>query len=289
MGGVHRLACILPVPHEQALPAAAFLDDARGRFYTFNALQLPAGAWISRRRAPAGRRSHTMFKALKDNFQDVRARDPAARSILEILLCYPGVHAIAGYRVAHWLWKRRLHLLGRLISHLTRFFTGIEIHPGATIGRRLFIDHGMGVVIGETSEIGDDCFLYQGVTLGGTSLSPGKRHPTLDDGVIVGAGAKVLGPITLGKGVRVGANAVVLKNVPENVSVAGIPAREIGTKPLRSADDGSTAYGPPTDNSDPALNALDRYSKELEHLAAEIEEMKNGYSKLRSRKASGEG
>ncbi len=150
------------------------------------------------------------FKNLRDEIDTVLRHDPAARSTLEVVLCYPGFHALLFYRLAHWLWERSWLVLGRFVSHLGRFATGIEIHPGARIGRRLFIDHGMGVVIGETAEIGDDVTLYQGVTLGGTSLHRGKRHPTLEDGVIVGAGAKVLGAFTVGKGARIGANAVVL-------------------------------------------------------------------------------
>ena len=154
-----------------------------------------------------------MFKELRDYIRSIMDRDPAARSALEVLICYPGVHALGFYRVAHWLWGLGLTTLGRLVSQLGRLLTGIEIHPGATIGRRLFIDHGMGVVIGETAVVGNDVTLYQGVTLGGTSLNKGKRHPTLEDGVIAGAGAQVLGPIRVGAGARVGANAVVVRDV----------------------------------------------------------------------------
>lgn len=154
-------------------------------------------------------------------------RDPAARSTLEVVLCYPGIHAIALHRVAHGLWKRGLSTLARFISHLARLLTGIEIHPGATIGDRVFIDHGFGVVIGETSEVGDDCTIYQGVTLGGTSLHDGKRHPTLGQGVVVGAGAKVLGGFTVGAGARIGSNSVVTKAVPPGATAVGMPARII--------------------------------------------------------------
>ena len=162
--------------------------------------------------------------------EDVRAareHDPAVRSALEVVLCYPGIHAVWGPRLAHAMWKRspRLRLPARFVSQAVRAVTGIEIHPGATIGRRFFIDHGMGVVIGETAEVGDDCMLYHGVTLGGTSLEATKRHPTLGDGVVVGAGAKILGPITLGEGAHVGANAVVVKDVPANTTAVGVPAR----------------------------------------------------------------
>jgi len=158
-------------------------------------------------------------------FDVVREKDPAARSAIEIILCYPGVHALFFHRIAQFFYRLRLYLIARVISHLSRFLTGIEIHPGAKIGKRFFIDHGMGIVIGETAEIGDDVMLYHGVTLGGTGKEKGKRHPTLDDGVIVGAGAKILGPVTMGKNVKVGANSVVLKDVPEGCSVVGIPAK----------------------------------------------------------------
>src|ERR1700674_3212939 len=153
------------------------------------------------------------------------ARAPAARSRFEVVLCYPGFQALLYYRLANWLWRRRWHLAGRFVSHLGRVLTGIEIHPGARIGRRLFIDHGMGVVIGETAEIGDDCTLYHGVTLGGTSWNKGKRHPTLGRGVVVGAGAKILGPITIGDGAKVGSNAVVVKDIPAGATVVGVPGR----------------------------------------------------------------
>jgi serine O-acetyltransferase len=162
--------------------------------------------------------------------RDVHAaieRDPAARSTLEILLAYPGLHALWGYRMAHWFWQHNLKLFGRVISQVTRSITGIEIHPGADIGQGLFIDHGMGVVIGETSEIGEDVTLYHGVTLGGTSLEKGKRHPTLGDRVVVGAGAKILGAITIGADTRIGANAVVVRSVPANSIVVGVPGQNI--------------------------------------------------------------
>ncbi len=209
-----------------------------------------------------------MFTALREEFSAIRKRDPAARSALEILLCYPGFHAVAVYRLSHWLWRRRIRLPARWLMHLVRWLTGIEIHPGAAIGRCFFIDHGMGVVVGETAEIGDDCFLYQGVTLGGTSLEPGKRHPTLADGVIVGAGAKVLGPITLGRNARVGANAVVLRDVPAGATVVGIPARRIG-EPDKSNEQ-ITAYGTPVDVRDPNAAALERMAADLAALRARL-------------------
>ncbi len=174
---------------------------------------------------------------MRDLLQAVRKRDPAARSTIEILLTYPGVHALAFHRIAHFLHVRlRLKLLARFVSHLGRLLTGIEIHPGATIGRRVFIDHGMGTVIGETAEIGDDCLLYHGVTLGGTGKERGKRHPTLHEGVVVGAGAAVLGNIVLGRNVKVGAGSVVVTSVPDNATVVGIPARIVGVDRKLHAD-----------------------------------------------------
>jgi serine O-acetyltransferase len=168
-----------------------------------------------------------MLKSLREDINSVFDRDPAARSVLEILTCYPGLHALWIYRIAHWFWVRNFYLLGRFISHIGRFLTGIEIHPGAKVGRRFFIDHGMGVVIGETAEIGDNVTLYHGVTLGGVTWDKVKRHPTLEDNVVVGSGAKVLGPFTVGKGARIGSNSVVVKEVPENATVVGIPGRAV--------------------------------------------------------------
>jgi serine O-acetyltransferase len=173
-----------------------------------------------------------MFDHLKEDIAIVFERDPAARTHWEILTTYPGVHALLMHRVAHFLWQKRLFWLARFSSHLARWLTGIEIHPGASIGHRVFIDHGMGVVIGETAIIGDDCTLYHGVTLGGTSWNKGKRHPTLEKGVVIGAGAKILGPITLGAGAKVGSNAVVVKDVPANATAIGIPARILEETPV---------------------------------------------------------
>ncbi len=170
----------------------------------------------------------TVYETVKEDIAIVFDRDPAARSRWEILTCYPGLHAIWFHRVSHWLWIRHCRWLGRLLSHLARWFTGIEIHPGAMIGRRFFIDHGMGVVIGETTEIEDDVTLYHGVTLGGTTKEKEKRHPTLKEGVIVGAGAKVLGAITIGEHSRIGANSVVFRNVPPHSTVVGIPGCVVG-------------------------------------------------------------
>ena len=166
-----------------------------------------------------------MFKKIREDIAIVFERDPAARSTLEVLTTYPGVHALLIHRLSHAFWQIKFYWLGRMLSHIGRWFTGIEIHPGATIGRRVFIDHGMGVVIGETAIIEDDCTLYHGVTLGGTSWNKGKRHPTLKQGVVIGAGAKILGPITIGRGAKIGSNAVVVKDVPAKATAVGIPAR----------------------------------------------------------------
>lgn len=166
-----------------------------------------------------------MFSRLREDVRTVFERDPAARSLPEVIFCYPGLHALWCHRVAHFLWCHHLKFSGRLLSHLGRFFTGIEIHPGARIGRRFFIDHGSGVVIGETAEIGDDVLMYQGTVLGGTSISKGKRHPTLGNNIVVGAGAIVLGNITIGDGAKIGAGAVVVRSVPEGATVVGVPGR----------------------------------------------------------------
>ncbi|HEX7361595.1 MAG TPA: serine O-acetyltransferase [Bryobacteraceae bacterium] len=167
------------------------------------------------------------WMALGEHIRTIKREDPAAKSSLEILLCYPGLHAVLFHRIAHWFYQRRRWVLARWISHVSRFLTGIEIHPGAKIGERLFIDHGLGVVIGETAEIGDDVLLYQGVTLGGTGNQCGKRHPTLGNRVVVGTGAAILGDIRLGDGVRVGAGSVVVHSVPEGATVVGIPGRVV--------------------------------------------------------------
>ncbi|MEF8723757.1 serine O-acetyltransferase [Candidatus Accumulibacter phosphatis] len=202
-----------------------------------------------------------MFNRLREDIQSVFKRDPAARTFWEVLTCYPGVHAITLHRLAHWLWARGLRWLGRLVSHFGRFFTGIEIHPGATIGRRMFIDHGMGVVIGETAVIGDDVTLYHGVTLGGTSWNKGKRHPTLEDGVVIGAGAQVLGPITVGASAKVGSNAVVVKNVPSGATAVGNPARIIDNEQDQRREQmagqlGFSAYALAANQDDPLAKAI---------------------------------
>ncbi len=203
-----------------------------------------------------------MFRHLREDIRAVFDRDPAARSFWEVLTCYPGIHALIMHRIAHWLWGHRLRWLALFTAHVSRFLTGIEIHPGATIGRRFFIDHGMGVVIGETAEIGDDVTLYHGVTLGGTSWNKGKRHPTLEDGVVVGAGAKVLGPITIAAGARVGSNAVVTKAVPAGATAVGNPARILDRseqskqREAQAEKMGFSAYAVGRDQDDPLAKAI---------------------------------
>ncbi|MDP1595983.1 MAG: serine O-acetyltransferase [Methylotenera sp.] len=202
-----------------------------------------------------------MFDHIKEDISIVFERDPAARTHIEILTTYPGVHALLMHRLSHWLWKANFFWLGRFLSHIGRWLTGIEIHPGATIGRRVFIDHGMGVVIGETAVIGDDCTLYHGVTLGGTSWNKGKRHPTLEAGVVIGAGAKVLGPITIGENAKIGSNAVVVKDVPANATAVGIPARILEEEKSKQREAtaqkiGFAAYAVGNDENDPMIKAI---------------------------------
>ncbi len=219
-----------------------------------------------------------MFEKVKEDIASVFHRDPAARNTFEVLTCYPGLHALLIHRFSHMLWTNGLKWLARFTSSLSRLFTGIEIHPGASIGRRFFIDHGLGVVIGETAEIGDDVTLYQGVTLGGTSWNKGKRHPTLADGVVVGAGAKVLGPFTVGENAKIGSNAVVTKTVPPGATVVGIPGRIIPPRDHREETDGQAAkrkamadkigfdaYGVTEDMPDPVARAMGSI---LDHLHA---------------------
>ena len=202
-----------------------------------------------------------MFSRLREDIACVFDRDPAARNTWEVLTCYPGLHALVTHRFTHWLWGHGLKWLARWISHFSRWLTGIEIHPGATIGRRFFIDHGMGVVIGETAVIHDDCTLYHGVTLGGTSWNKGKRHPTLERGVVIGAGAKVLGPITLGEGAKVGSNAVVVRDVPAGATAVGIPARIIEdrseiAREIKAGQMGFSAYAVTRNEDDPLSTAI---------------------------------
>src|SRR5690242_6761703 len=208
-----------------------------------------------------------LFKNLREEIDTVLSKDPAARSRLEVVFCYPGFHSILFYRVAHWLWVRKWLLLGRFTSHLGRLLTGIEIHPGATIGRRFFIDHGMGVVIGETAEIGNDVMLYQGVTLGGTSTRRVKRHPTLRDNVVVGAGAKIIGGIEVGENARVGAGSVVVTNVPPNATVVGVPGHIVAFH-----DDSNGAIQRLPDPEWERLNELDGKVQELHRMVEHLDE-----------------
>jgi serine O-acetyltransferase len=222
-----------------------------------------------------------MFDRLQEDIACVFDRDPAARTAFEILTTYPGLHAVLAHRVTHWLWGRDFKWLARALAHLVRWLTGIEIHPGAQIGRRFFIDHGMGVVIGETAVIGDDCTLYHGVTLGGTTWQKGKRHPTLGPNVVVGAGAKVLGPIEIGDGARIGSNAVVTKAVPPGATVVGVPGRAIECERdadrRRRADTaariGFDAYGATRDAPDPVANAINRMLDHIHHMDQRMEAM----------------
>ncbi len=206
-----------------------------------------------------------MFSRLKEDISYVFERDPAARSTVEVLTAYPGLHAVLAHRFNHWLWNKKWHWLARFLAHISRWLTGIEIHPGARIGHRFFVDHGMGVVIGETASIGDDCTLYQGVTLGGTTWEKVKRHPTLGRNVVVGAGAKVLGPIEIGDDARIGSNSVVVKDVPAGATVVGIPGHVV--RPSTDQDQvqriqmarriGFDAYGQTRNMSDPVAHAVD--------------------------------
>ncbi len=220
------------------------------------------------------------FKRFKEDIDSFMARDPAARSRFEVLMCYPGLHALLLHRLSHGLWTRGWRLLGRFISQLSRFATGIEIHPGARIGKRFFIDHGAGVVVGETSDIGDDVTLYQGVTLGGVSPAVDsrsqvdqKRHPTLGDNVIIGSGAQILGPIVIGEGARVGANSVVHKDVAAGVTAVGIPARVVMPRDKDKAKE-FVAYGEPVDGCpDPVLQTIENMRSQVTALMARVEEL----------------
>ncbi len=207
------------------------------------------------------------FSILKEDVKTAFARDPAARNTLEVLFCYPGLHALWLHRLAHFLWRHKLRLSGRLLSHLNRFLTGVEIHPGASIGRRFFIDHGMGVVIGETTEIGDDVLLYQGVVLGGTSLVKAKRHPTIGDNVVIGAGATLLGPITVGDGARIGAGSVVVQSVSPGATVVGVPGRAVEEerRPVLDLEHGRLP--------DPVSEAIRHVLAEQENLAQRLKRL----------------
>ncbi|ADD69160.1 serine O-acetyltransferase [Denitrovibrio acetiphilus DSM 12809] len=208
-----------------------------------------------------------ILKTLREEIRTVFERDPAARSKAEVVFCYPGFHAILFYRTAHWFWVRKFYFIGRFISHLGRFFTGIEIHPGAIIGKRFFIDHGMGVVIGETAEIGNDVTLYHGVTLGGVSLEKVKRHPTVEDNVVIGSGAKVLGPFTVRKNAKIGSNSVVVKEVPENATVVGIPGKIVkGNGDKKSFDHNKLP--------DPVARAITDMATRMCYMEAEINDLR---------------
>ena len=208
-----------------------------------------------------------LLSLIREDVANVMESDPAAKSRVEILLCYAGLHAVWFYRVNHWLWNHGLGLAARWLSQVARFLTGIEIHPGAKIGRRLFIDHGMGVVIGETTTVGDDVTLYQGVTLGGTGKERGKRHPTIEDGVVVGGGAKILGNITIGKNCRIGAGSVVLRNVPDNSTVVGVPAHIIFREGKR------VVITDPKQINDPLSEALASVASEVHSLRERVREL----------------
>ncbi|MCW5622105.1 MAG: serine O-acetyltransferase [Burkholderiales bacterium] len=221
-----------------------------------------------------------MFEGIREDIRCVFDRDPAARTTWEVITCYPGFHARLFHRLTHALWSWRLKWLARFISHLARWFTGIEIHPGARIGRRFFIDHGMGVVIGETAEIGDDVTLYHGVTLGGTTWNKGKRHPTLASKVVVGAGAKILGPIYVGAGAKIGSNAVVVRDVPSNATAVGIPARIVepgrDEERQRAAERlGFSAYGISSDMNDPTVKAIHALLDHVVNIDGRIEAILN--------------
>src|SRR5579875_177175 len=213
----------------------------------------------------------SLLSRTREDIDAVFRHDPAARTVLEVVLTYPGLHAIWHHRVAHWLWERRLKLLGRIVSEISRFLTGIEIHPGARLGRRLFIDHGMGVVIGETTEIGDDVLIYQGVTLGGTSHSKEKRHPTIEDHVLISAGATVLGPVRIGRGSRIGAGAVVISSAPAYSTIVGIPGKVIEGESARH-DVMELEHGRLPDPVARAMNAMIEKLNELTVRIRELEE-----------------
>jgi serine O-acetyltransferase len=209
-----------------------------------------------------------LFKAIREDIKTVVRKDPAARSLLEILFCYPGLHAIWSHRLAHALWRHRLYFFGRLVAHIGRFLTGIEIHPGAKIGRRFFIDHGSGVVIGETTEIGDDVHLYQGVVLGGVSLEKKKRHPTVGNGVLIGAGAIVLGPVIIGDGARIGAASLVIIDVPPRAVAIGVPARlglGFSVEDLQELTDNKLP--------DPIADAFKFFGRQIETLETRLAEL----------------
>ncbi len=216
-----------------------------------------------------------MFNQIKEDVQVALEKDPAARNAFEVIICYPGVHALITYRISHWLWTHGFKLVGRVLSYLARWITGIEIHPAARIGRRFFIDHGMGVVIGETSEVGDNVFIYHGVTLGGLSMKKGKRHPTIGDNVVIGAGAQVLGPTVIGANTKIGSGSVVLQHVPEYSTVIGVPGRVVfsGVTSKQSSDNPEEAFPDPVANAiECMLSRLPQMEKEIRALRKVIDE-----------------
>lgn len=239
--------------------------------------------------------AQAMFSTLKEDINSVFERDPAARTFFEVLTSYPGLHALVLHRINHQLWSWGLQWLARFLSLFARWFTGIEIHPGAVIGRRFFIDHGMGIVIGETAEIGDDCTLYHGVTLGGTSWQKGKRHPTLGNNIVIGAGAKVLGPINIADGARIGSNAVVVKDVPKEATVVGIPGR-IVRHPVEHTENrqkiaekmGFDAYGMTRDMPDPVAHAVNCMLDHIHLMDKQIKDMHSVITELGGKLHEGE-
>lgn len=224
-----------------------------------------------------------MFKTLKEDLRVVFERDPAVRSVFEVLFCYPGFHAMLFYRMAHALWTRKFYFFGRFVSHVGRFLTGIEIHPGAKIGSGFFIDHGMGVVIGETAEIGENCTLYHGVTLGGTSWAREKRHPTLGNNIVVGSGAKILGPFTVGDGSKVGSNSVVVKEVPQDATVVGVPGRVVVSGEKQQGVDLEHGKLP-----DPVAKAVSCMMDQIHKLESQVSELTAEQQRLKDELAQHE-
>jgi len=219
-----------------------------------------------------------VLKIIREDVQTVFARDPAARSLLDVLFCYPGLHALLLHRVASFLWRHRVHLPARLLSHVNRFLTGVEIHPGAKIGKGFFLDHGTGVVIGETAEIGDDVLMYQGVVLGGTSLEKRKHHPTIENNVVLGAAAILLGPVTVGEGARVGANSVVVKSVPPSATIVGVPERIVEDRRLATMD---LEHGKLPDPVNEAIGLMLEKQGALEDRVEHLERLLKGNSRVK--------
>lgn len=220
-----------------------------------------------------------MFSQIREDVNEALKKDPAARNLWEVFLCYPGVHALLAYRLGHWLWNKGIRLPARVLSYLARWFTGIEIHPAARIGRHFFIDHGAGVVIGETSKIGDNVFLYQGVTLGGLSMIKGKRHPTIQDSVVIGAGAHILGPVTVGKNAKVGAGSVVVQDVPEYCTVIGVPGRVVFSGVSAAQEDPEDMFRDPMAQAiEVVLDRLPQMERDIQLLKQRLKELEPGTS-----------